>query len=93
MRRFVTAGFAALALCACGKERKGDEAATAASASAAATTASAVPSAVASASPSAELTDKDLPVMADFAAAVRKEITPANYKAQLEKVEKDVTTK
>jgi len=39
----------------------------------------------------AALTEKDLPVAADFDDEAEKQITPANYKAELDTLEKEIS--
>lgn len=49
------------------------------------------PAPTATAKPAAaELPDKAVPVTADYAGAVRKDITKSNYKAELDKLEKEL---
>ena len=100
-RLFVTISLGALLFAACDKKK--DEgaspatSATVASASSsgatvaanatASATASATTGATTGAKSSAPLADKDIPVKADFAGEVRKQITKANYKAELDKAE------
>lgn len=59
---------------------------------AATTTSSASGSSSAVASTAKALTDAELPVAADFEEEAEKQISPANYKTELESLEKEVDT-
>ncbi|GAC1547786.1 MAG: hypothetical protein NVS3B10_11550 [Polyangiales bacterium] len=91
-RLFVMISVGALVLAACDKKKdEGASPATSASvASAASTSATVAANATTGAKASAPLADKDIPVKADFAGEVRKQITKANYKSELDKAEKEI---
>lgn len=70
---------ACVALAAC--EKKQETAPTAATSSAAPTTAAA---------PKVELADEDIAVPEDYLEEATKQVTPANYKAELDSIEKEI---
>lgn len=88
-RSFVVLLLCALAFVACDKKKEDGTATVAASATQAAIAVTVTPASAAA----VPLADKDLPVKAEFAGAVRKQITKANYKAELDKAEQDIAKK
>jgi hypothetical protein len=88
-RSFLVLTLCALTFVACDKKKDESTAPMAASATPIAMASAAAPPSA----PAVPLTDKDLPVKADFAGTVRKQITKTNYKAELDKTEQDIAKK
>jgi hypothetical protein len=83
MKRLMTILAASTLLClsaACDKEEKKPEPAAAPSAVAAPTVAA----------PAAPVANETIPVAADFEEEAEKSITPANYKSELDSLEKEI---
>ena len=88
-RSFVMLALCALTFVACDKKTEDGTASVAPSATQPSIAVSVTPAHP----PAVPLADKDLPVRAEFAGTVRKQITKSNYKAELDKTEQDIAKK